>query len=130
MKWIDELEKIKSPDPKPKPIGVDDPNSFLWGVKNHTDKTDKTPTTEKGGNENGYPIPTTEDEFAMDERQAIIQFDGGQDTQPVEYPVEVKMESAILGAADLRAVHRIKKSFDGAVVPSAEVTKFKPVIRR
>ena len=81
-------------------------------------------------NENGYPIPTTEDEFAMDERQAIIQFDGGQDTQPVEYPVEVKMESAILGAADLRAVHRIKKSFDGAVVPSAEVTKFKPVIRR
>ena len=42
MKWIDELEKIKSPDPKPKPIGVDDPNSFLWGVKNHTDKTDRS----------------------------------------------------------------------------------------
>jgi hypothetical protein len=47
----------------------------------------------------GYPIPTTEAEFAKDERQAIIDVGGGQDSGPVEYPVEVKIESAILGAA-------------------------------
>ena len=31
MKWIDELEKIKGPDPEP--VGTDDANVFLWGVK-------------------------------------------------------------------------------------------------
>ena len=45
----------------------------------------------------GYPIPDTEPEFALDERQAIIAVDGGQDI-PYSGPVEVKMDSAILGA--------------------------------
>jgi hypothetical protein len=93
MKWIDELEKIKSPDPKP--IGTDDPNSFLWGVKNHTDKTDKIPTTEKVGEVKGYPIPTDEKEFSEDERKAIQDFDGGRD--------------------DL--IQRVKGLFDGEVIP-------------
>ena len=46
----------------------------------------------------GYPIPQSEAAFTEDERQAIIDVDGGQDTKPVEYPVAIKMESAILGA--------------------------------
>jgi hypothetical protein len=37
-------------------------------------------------------------EYAIDERKAIIDADGGQDSGPVEYPVEVKMDSTILGA--------------------------------
>ena len=45
-----------------------------------------------------YPIPTTEKEFAMDERQAIIEADGGQDSGLVEYPVAIVMKSTILGA--------------------------------
>ena len=32
-----------------------------------------------------------------------------------------------LPAADVLEVHRIKQSFDGEVVPSVEVTRFKPV---
>jgi hypothetical protein len=56
------------------------------------------------GSENekpGYLIPTTENEFAMDER-AAIQADGGQDEpgtgSGVSFPVAIVMDSAILGS--------------------------------
>ena len=101
-------------------------------------------------NVKSYPVPDTEKAFSEDERQAIQDVDGGQDTKPVEYPVEVKMDSSILGAtvdvmlwpdraefdgvaysnseltdlksrglsaADLRAVHEVKKQFNGTVIP-------------
>lgn len=49
-------------------------------VETHTDKTDKTQDANEflWGKKAacGYPIPTDELEFAKDERQAIIEFDG------------------------------------------------------
>ncbi len=100
MKWINELEKIKSPDPKI--TGKDNLNDFLCDVKPHTDKSDKTPTTEKRENERtGYPIPTDENEFARDERQAIIEFDGGGQGVPYIGPVAVKTNSKILATVDV-----------------------------
>jgi hypothetical protein len=113
MKWINALENIKSPDPKP--IGTDDANAFLWGVKNHTDKTDKISTREKRENERtGYPIPMDETEFAMEERQAIIGADGGQD-KPYSGPMDLK--SRDLSEDELLAVHRVREFFQGTLVP-------------
>ena len=40
------------------------------------------------------------------------------------------LKSRGLSAKDLLEFHRIKVSFDGAVVPSAEAAKFKPITRR
>ena len=45
-----------------------------------------------------YPIPTGENDFAQDERQAIQDVDGGVEPMPVDYPVPIVMNSAILGA--------------------------------
>ena len=112
MKWIDELEKIKGPDPEP--VGTDDANVFLWDVKKHTDKSDKTPTTDLSEKASGYPIPTTEKEFAQDERQAIIAVDGGQD-KPYSGPVDLK--SRELSEDELLAVHRVREIFQGTLVP-------------
>ena len=82
---------------------------------------------------NGYPIPTTEKAFAKDERQAIVEFDGGWDPGPSP-PVEVKMDSSIPGVAveDLQAVHTVKSVFEGQVVPLEEVDAFetKPISAR
>ncbi len=113
MKWIDELEKIKSPDPEP--VGTDGANVFLWDAKRRTDKSDRMPTTEKRENERtGYPIPMDETEFAMGERQAIIDADGGQDKL---YSGPMDLKSRDLSEDELLAVHRVREFFQGTLVP-------------
>jgi hypothetical protein len=79
MKWIDELEKMKNPDP--------------------------------GDIE---PMPDPETQYAMDERQAIIAVDGGQD-KPYSGPVDLK--SRELPEDELLAVHRGRGFFQGTLVP-------------
>ena len=79
-------------------------------------------------NEESYPIPATEKEFAKDERSTIIQFDGGPDFilgSTVKGAVYTHAELASLKnsgllADELPTVHRIKQTFDGAVVPSTK----------
>jgi hypothetical protein len=68
MKWINALEKIKTPDPKT--TEKDDLDVFLWDAKKGTDKTDR--------------IPTDEMEFKMDERRAIVDVDGCGDRELIE----------------------------------------------
>jgi hypothetical protein len=73
-------------------------------------------------NEKGYPIPTTERGFAIDERKAIIDADGGQDKQiPYIGPVDVVMQSAILGAAVDVILEPDQAAVDGVVYSNAEL---------
>jgi hypothetical protein len=84
-------EKMKSKTPTRNPINPK--NLRGEGVSSVSRVNSKGSENKKGG----YPIPTDETEFAEDERRAIIDVDGGVEPMPVKYPVEVKMESAILG---------------------------------
>jgi hypothetical protein len=77
----------------------------------------------KIGNEKaGYPIPDTEPEFAMDERAAIIDVDGGQDeTIPYSGPVEMVLENSILGTTVDITLEPGRAVVDGVVYSKTEM---------
>jgi hypothetical protein len=70
-------------------------------------------------------IPADEKDFARVEREAIVDADGGVESMPVEYPVEVKMESAILGATVDVMLWPDRAEVDGTIYTNKELTELK-----
>jgi len=77
-------------------------------------------------NEKSYPIPDTEPEFAEDERQAIIDADGGQDkTITYSGPVDMVMESSILGSSVDVILEPDQATIEGVIYSNAELMDLK-----